>query len=72
MALTDLVLKSLLESQHASSIVSKWEYRPPHFPVCEKKTKAGFELSAARCLAGGGAFFLANREVREIKNAAFW
>ena len=68
---TDLVLKSLLESQLASSTASKWECRPPTSRLARRKLRPVLSSAGPAGLAGGGAFFLANREVRKIKNAAF-
>ena len=70
--LTRIELYRLGGATCAASTASKWEYRTPHFPSSQKKSKAGFELSVPAGLAGGRAFFLRTRRCREIKNEVFW
>ena len=54
---------------YASSTASKWEYRTPTSRFARRKQRPVLSSARRAGLAGGGAFFLANREVREIKNA---
>ena len=68
---TDLVLKSLLESQHACSTASKWEYRTPTSRLGRKNLRPVLSSARRAGLAGGGAFFLPSRRSREMKNAVF-